>query len=328
MRPSALSVHKPAPSVVDDLAADVRRGLGTRPKQLPPRWLYDAIGSSLFEAICLLPWYKITRAETRMLDRVAPEIALRLPRVTEVVELGPGSGDKLARLLGPFARHSSPVVAHLIDVSADALADATERLSKLPLVEVRAHLTTFAEGLASLDGRGRRGRLVALLGSNIGNFDPGPADDLMRAIAGALEPGDACLLGADLVKPEAVLLEAYDDPIGVTAAFNRNLLSRINRELGARFDPRDFDHQARWNARARRVEMHLVSRRRHAVAIPGAGIDCQFDAGESIWTESSYKYDMAELAAFGAAAGLSAAAQWVDDDARFALTLYIKPGQR
>lgn len=323
MRPSA--AYAPSPPASDvEFAREVRHGLSATPKQLPPRWLYDAIGSSLFETICLLPWYKITRAETALLDRLAPEIALRLPAVREVAELGPGSGDKLARLLAPFTRRSTLVV-HLIDVSPEALAAATTRLSALPNVGVRSVLGTFHEGLRALPKR-TGGRLVALLGSNIGNFDPEAADDLMREIADALAPGDGCLLGADLVKPAAELLDAYDDPLGVTAAFNLNLLARINRELGARFDLRAFRHEVRWNPGASRVEMHLVSQRAQRVAIPRAGVDVRLDAGESIWTESSHKYTAEVLDALGARAGLVAAARWGDEDAGFALTLFGKPG--
>lgn len=323
MRPSA--AYAPSPPASDvEFADDVRRGLAATPKQLPPRWLYDAIGSALFEAICLLPWYKITRAETALLDRLAPEIAVRLPAMREVVELGPGSGDKLARLLSPFTRRATPVAVHLIDVSSEALAAATTRLSALPNLDLRPRLGTFHEGLRALPAR-TGGRLIALLGSNIGNFDPRAADDLMRDMAAALAPGDACLLGADLVKPEGDLIDAYDDPLGVTAAFNLNLLARINRELGASFDLRAFRHEARWNAEASRVEMHLVSRSPQRVAIPGAGFEVRLAAGESIWTESSHKYTPDALDALGRRAGLLTAARWVDEEARFALTLFRKP---
>ena len=324
MRPSASFAPSSSPPAVDALAADVRGGLAHAQKQLSPRWLYDALGSSLFEAICLLPWYTITRAETRLLERLGPEIARRLPHVDDFVELGPGSGEKLARLLTPVLRRGGPVTAHLVDVSSDALAVAHQRLSALPRVEVVQHLDTFEAGLASIGPARRGGRLVALLGSNIGNFDPGPAEQLLRAMADALVPGDACLLGADLVKPERMLLDAYDDPIGVTAAFNLNLLARLNRELGARFDLRNFAHEARWVPAESRVEMHLVSRRPQVVPIPGAGIDVRFEAGESIWTESSYKYEVEQLVRMGERTGLYPSAHWIDEEARFALMLYVR----
>ena len=325
MRPSAAFAPEIPASQSSAFAADVRLGLTASPKTLPARWLYDAIGSALFEAICLLPWYPITRAETAMLDRMAPEIARALPSVTDVVELGPGSGEKLARLLAPFARRAMRLTAHLVDVSPDALDAAERTLSRLARVHVVRHHAAFEAGLRQATAAPRSGpRLVAFLGSNIGNFDPGPADALIASIAAALAPGDGLLLGADLVKPERVLLDAYDDPLGVTAAFNRNVLARMNRELSADFELGRFRHRARWNAEAGRVEMHLVSAEAQQVRVPGAGLVVTFSEGESIWTESSYKYEPEGLASMGIRAGLHVVNQWVDADARFALTLFVR----
>ena len=320
---SAASVAEIAEVGASTFASDVRAGLTASPKTMPARWLYDAIGSTLFEAICLLPWYPITRAETAMLERIAPEVARLLPSVAEVVELGPGSGEKLARLMAPFAQRLDTLTAHLVDVSADALDAAERTLSRLPRVRVIRHNAPFEAGLRQATSSPRRGgRLVAFLGSNIGNFDPGPAKALFSEIAGAVEPGDALLLGADLVKPEPVLRLAYDDPLGVTAAFTRNLLSRMNRELGADFDLGRFRHKVRWDAGASRVEMHLASLTAQQVRIPGAGLTVDFARGETIWTESSHKYELTALEAMGAATGLRVLAQWTDDQARFALTLF------
>jgi len=320
---SAASVAEIAEVGASTFASDVRAGLTASPKTMPARWLYDAIGSALFEAICLLPWYPITRAETAMLERIAPEVARLLPSVADVVELGPGSGEKLARLMAPFAERQDSLTAHLVDVSADALDAAERTLSRLPRVRVVRHNAPFEAGLRHAASSPRRGgRLVAFLGSNIGNFDPGPAEALLSEIADALEPGDALLLGADLVKPEAVLRLAYDDPLGVTAAFNRNLLSRMNRELGADFDLGRFRHRMRWDAAASRVEMHLVSITAQQVRIPGAGLTVDFARGETIWTESSHKYDLTALQGMGLATGLRVVGQWTDDEARFALTLF------
>ena len=325
MRPSAAFAPDIPASHLDSFASDVRDGLTASPKTLPARWLYDAIGSALFEAICLLPWYRITRAEMAMLDRRAAEIAGALPDVTDIVELGPGSGEKLRRLLMPFARQAVRLSAHLVDVSPDALEAADREVSRLSRVRVVRHQATFEEGLHQASSAPRTGgRLIAFLGSNIGNFDPGPADALLAAIAASLAPGDGLLLGTDLVKPERALLDAYDDPLGVTAAFNRNVLARINRELGADFELRRFRHQAQWNPEARRVEMHLVSAIAQRVHIPGAGLDSEFAEGESIWTESSYKYEPEGVAAMGARAGLAASQQWIDADAGFALTLFVR----
>jgi L-histidine Nalpha-methyltransferase len=306
-------------------AADVRAGLGSTPRTLPPRWLYDAVGSALFDAICRLPWYPITRAETSLLDRHAAAIASRLRHATEIIELGPGSGDKLVRLIAPFARRSVEVIAHLVDVSEDALDTAEQAVSAVPRVRVIRHHASFEQGLAAAAAHPRRGgRLVAFLGSNIGNFDPAAAARLLEVVASSLGPGDGLLLGADLVKPEAVLQLAYDDPLGVTAAFNRNLLVRMNSELGADFDLDRFRHEARWNASASRVEMHLVSAAAQRVSVPGAGLVFTMTPGETIWTESSYKYAPGAIVGMGRRAGLSAAGEWTDADAGFALTLFTR----
>ena len=323
MRPSVAFAAETAAPAAADLACAARLGLSSSPKTMPARWLYDALGSTLFEAITLLPWYRITRAETALLQRAAPEVARLLPDVADVVELGPGSGEKLAVLVAPFTRSSRTLTAHLVDVSEEALTAAERTLAPIPHLRVIGHHATFEEGLRAASASPRHGaRLVAFLGSNIGNFDPGPAGALLHAMAAGLGPGDAVLLGADLVKPEAVLREAYDDPLGVTAAFNRNLLARMNRELGADFDLAAFRHEARWNAAHARVEMHLVSTVAQTVRLPGAALVVRFEAGESIWTESSYKYEAPGLAAMGARAGLTTRAQWIDEDARFALTLF------
>ena len=325
MRHSAVYAPDTAASLTAELAADARRCLLAPQKSLPPRWLYDAIGSALFEAICQLPWYRITRAERALLDRVGREIASHTPAVTELVELGPGSGEKLAQLVEAFSGRALSLTAHLVDVSAHALDLASRTLSRFARLHVLTHQVRFEEGLHDIMAAPRDGgRLVLFLGSNIGNFEPDAARRFLAGIACHLRPGDALLLGADLVKPAGELQLAYDDPIGVTAAFNRNVLARLNRELGADFDLRSFAHAARWHAEASRVEMHLVSTRAQRVSIPGAGITVDFTAGESIWTESSYKYEPDTLDALCAAAGLEALEHWVDTQARFALALFAR----
>jgi dimethylhistidine N-methyltransferase len=213
---------------------------------------------------------------------------------------------------------------HLIDISAEALQTTTARLSRLAHVAVSAHETTYEAGLERLRPllRGRVGTLVLFLGSNIGNFDRAGAKSLLQAIRQAVEPGAALLLGTDLVKPRPALLLAYDDPLGVTAAFNKNLLVRINRELAADFDLGAFDHRAIWNEAEHRIEMHLVSQRAQEVRLAAAGLTVAFEAGETIWTESSYKYTEAEIVDLGRGAGFSISRQWIDGDAAFALTLF------
>jgi uncharacterized SAM-dependent methyltransferase len=214
------------------------------------------------------------------------------------------------------------VQVDLVDISAAALETASRTLARLGGTRVVRHEARYEAGLEAAAGGVSRGRaLVLFLGSNIGNFDPPSRDALLRHMRACLRPGDALLLGADLVKPERELLLAYDDPLGVTGAFNLNLLIRINRELGADFDPDCFSHRAIWNVRDARVEMHLVSRRRQTVRIPGAGIRLELQASESIWTESSYKYQPADIVRMIERAGFEATAQWVDERARFALTL-------
>ena len=314
-------------SELDDLRAsfalDVRYYLSLDPPQLPSRYLYDALGSCLFEAICALPWYPIARAETRLLTAHRHEIFAAADPLGRIVELGCGSGEKLATLVGDQPRTAGALELHLIDVSPTALAVSTRALSGLDGVRVFGHEASYEVGLATLRAAPRlHGRtLLLFLGSNIGNFDPPGAEEFLREIRAALQPGDFFLIGADLVKPEAALQLAYDDPLGVTAAFNRNLLVRINHELGGDFELASFAHRARWNARASRVEMHLVSLRRQVVRVEAAELELTIDEGESIWTESSYKYEPAEIALMIERAGFAPVSQWLDATDRFALTL-------
>jgi dimethylhistidine N-methyltransferase len=313
------------PPSAGEFAADVRAGLSATPKVLPPKYFYDALGSQLFEAICELSWYPITRAETRLLERAAPEMIAPLGTVAELVELGSGSGDKIARVARALSARGASFDVHLVDISPKALDLGRSALAGIPGVRVVAHRASYEAGLAALGRppRSARGaRLVCFLGSNIGNFDPPDAAALLVAIRGALRAGDGLLLGADLVRHKDLLLVAYDDPLGVTAAFNKNVLWRINKELGGDFDLAAFVHRAVWDPAAARIEMHLVSLRPQRVRIPGAGLEATFAEGESIWTESSYKYTLAGLALMGRQAGLACQRQWVDDEGGFATTLF------
>lgn len=304
-------------------AADVRYYLAQSPRQLPSRYLYDALGSALFEAICRLPWYEITRAESRLLVGHAGEIFRRVESLSTIVELGPGSGEKLRTLLQHAGWNRSPLDVHLVDVSATALQASVQTLGTVEHVRVIGHAASYESGLAEAAQQttGLDRTLVLFLGSNIGNFDPPGAAALLRNIRRHLADGDAVLLGADLVKPERQLHLAYDDPLGVTAAFNRNLLVRINRELEADFDVDQFRHVALWNAHASRVEMHLAAIGAQRVHIPGAGIDISLEEGERIWTESSYKYHPDDIIHLLVDAGFRRPAQWIDSQAAFALTL-------
>ena len=301
-------------------AEEIRYFLTQRPRQLPSRWLYDALGSTLFEAICLLPWYPLTRAETRLLETHAREILD--PGVTTIIELGSGSGAKLRALITGAGDDRGPLDLHLIDVSGSALAEAGRKLADLPEVRLVNHRATYETGLQALrSGRAASERRLALfLGSNIGNFDPPGRDAFLSAVRAALHRGDRFLLGADLVKPERELLLAYDDPLGVTAAFNLNLLARINRELAGDFDLDSFRHRAIWNEESARVEMHLQSGRRQRISIRGAALTFVMEAGETIWTESSYKYRPQEIVSMLERTGFAVRASWIDAVDRFALT--------
>jgi L-histidine Nalpha-methyltransferase len=315
----------PTEEALAAFAAAVRAGLGQTPKSLPAQYFYDDLGSQLFEAICQLPWYPITRAERRLLDRFAPAMAAKLPQLTELVELGSGSGDKIATLARALSPRKDKLHVHLIDISEKALELSRSTLSRLPHVDVSTHPLTYEAGLRAIrQKRSAPGStLVLFLGSNIGNFDPSEALRLLEEIRRALRPGDGLLLGADLIRPEAELLLAYDDPLGVTAAFNKNLLQRMNAELDADFNLDAWKHRAVFCASAARVEMHLVSRRDQKARIPGAQIEVSFAEGETIWTESSYKYTPELIVEMGQKADFCRQEQWIEPTARFATTLFI-----
>lgn len=304
------------------MVEEVRRDLSRPQKRLQPYYLYDALGSRLFEAICELPEYRITRVERRLLAAHAEPITAGLTPPATFVELGGGSGEKLALLASPASR-VAPLRIELVDVSRTALEMATRTLTQNPAVTVVGHETTYEEGLrrvaAARSGSGSQ--LVAFLGSNIGNLDPDAARAFLAEIRGTLRVGDRLVLGTDLVKTAAELTVAYDDPLGVTAAFNKNLLVRLNRELGADFDLDRFAHRAVWNAGASRVEMHLESLRAQVVSVPAADLEVRFLEGESIWTESSYKYTTDGVVALGESVGFAAPGQWVDAESGFAVTL-------
>jgi L-histidine Nalpha-methyltransferase len=304
-----------------DFAHAARYYLQLHPRQLPSRFLYDTLGSALFDALCHLPWYRITRAELQLLQRHAATIGQLFPAGGRVIELGCGNGDKLAMLL----THAgvSGVHAHLIDLSEAALARSVQTLAAIedPHIRVTTHRAAFEEGLLALP-EDVRPTLVAFLGSNIGNFDPPGAAAFLGLIRATLRSRDYLLLGADLVKPERELLLAYDDPLGVTAAFNKNLLLRMNTELGADFHLERFAHRAVWNREASRVEMQLVSLTAQEVEVAESALRFRLDEGETIWTESSYKYEPGDVRPLVEPAGFVQRNQWIDERARFALTLF------
>lgn len=304
----------------DAFTVDVREHLLRTPRQLPSQYFYDALGSALFDAICRLPWYRITRAEQALLARHGGEMLADLGASLSILELGCGNGEKLVTLLSA----SRAAIGHvqLVDISPAALAATRQRLEQSGIRHVTDVRAGYHDALPQIARAGDGALAVLFLGSNIGNFDRAEAATLLRGIRGVLRRGDVVILGTDLVKPERDLLLAYDDPLQVTAAFNRNILRRINDELGGTFDLDAFAHRAVWNAVEQRVEMHLVSARRQHVEVAACGLELEFAAGEWIWTESSYKYEPDQVARAGLDAGFAAPRQWVDADARFAVTRF------
>jgi dimethylhistidine N-methyltransferase len=312
------------PSVAQ-FAADVRAGL-ERPgqKELPSKYLYDSIGSTLFEAISLLPEYGLTRADERILRRHASDVAALLPSPLIVSELGSGSGKKTRSILEALCKREA-ISYYPIEISASALASCELELAGIDCISVVGIEREYLDGLGEVAKRRTSGAhlLILFLGSTIGNFDSGADRRFLERIREVLLPGDSLLLGADLLKPLSQLIPAYDDPIGVTAAFNLNLLARINRELDADFNLRQFEHVARFNENTHSVEMHLRSKNAQTVTIPRAEFMVRFSAGETIWTESSHKYSLSEISALADASGFRCEARWIDNDWPFAENLLI-----
>ena len=300
-----------ASSVRAEFASNVRAGLCKPQKELHSKYLYDDLGSALFEAITHLPEYGLTRADVRLLREHAGEISVLVPAPGAVIELGSGMGRKTRPILAALRRRQ-PVRYFPIDVSLEALTRCERELSDI--AEVHPLPQSYLDGMAAVTEERRKDEpvLVLFLGSTIGNFERPCALEFLRDLRSALLPGDSLLLGADLVKERDRMLAAYDDPTGVTAAFNLNLLARINRELHGDFELRNFEHQARWNERERRIEMHLISRVGQTVSIPDAGLLVHFRAGEAIWTESSHKFLAEEMFDLAEQSGFFVQAQWVD----------------
>jgi L-histidine Nalpha-methyltransferase len=310
---------------VSEFAADVRASL-TKPgqRELPSKYLYDEVGSALFEAICVLPEYGLTRADARLLQKYAGEIVGRLPSPIHVAELGSGSGKKTRWILEALSGRQETYY-YPIEISPSALAACEKELGQIDLVSIVGYEQPYLEGLRTVaGGRGEQDHLLVLfLGSTIGNFDREAGEEFLREMRATLQPGDALLLGTDLEKSVELQLLAYDDPAGVTAAFNLNLLARINRELGANFDLSYFRHEARWNSAERRIEMHLRSTHRQTVQIPAASLRVMLEEDETIWTESSHKYNAEEIPGMAARAGFHCDGLWIDEEWPFAQNLLI-----
>jgi dimethylhistidine N-methyltransferase len=306
-------------------ARDVRDGLHAPQKMIPAEYLYDSVGSALFDAITLLPEYGLTRAEERLLHSSSDEIAEKVGHLAFVAELGSGSGRKTSILLEAIARRQKNVAYCAIDVSNSALQTCRKQLGNLEGVQVQTLESSYLIGLAKVcRERPALGSLLVLfLGSSIGNFSTDEMKRFLKRVRSELRPGDGILLGADLVKPRSQLLNAYDDPAGVTAAFNLNLLARINRELHGNFRLEAFRHEARWRPEEARIEMHLVSLEHQVVTVEDANCTATFQRGESIWTEACQKFTPEGLHHMARQAGFAPIAQWIDSEWQFAENLWI-----
>jgi dimethylhistidine N-methyltransferase len=322
-------------------AEDIRRGLTMQPKRLQPKYFYDELGSLLFDAICLLPEYYLTRAEDEILRARADEIVAAVagggPAQLSLLEFGSGSATKTRLVIEAILRRQPRLLYRPVDISPKAVeSSARLLLQSYPQLTVEAFAGDYDAALARLDrhadngqpdgaaGAGEAGRTLALfLGSNVGNFDPAEAEKFLSGVRACLRANDALLLGADLKKDPETLLAAYDDPLGLTAAFNLNLLARVNREFGADFDLRAFRHRVRYDGGAGRIEIYVESLRRQTVRVRELDLVVEFAEGEWTHTENSHKYDAAQLVALAARTGFRLSRAWTDAAGRFSSNLFV-----
>ncbi|MCW2589197.1 MAG: putative methyltransferase [Mycobacterium sp.] len=315
----SLSNYLAADSAAQALRRDVRDGLTQTPKSLPPKWFYDSVGSDLFDQITRLPEYYPTRAEAEILRARAAEIAIASGADT-LVELGSGTSEKTRIVLDALRDNGSLHRFIPFDVDSSVLAAASAAIgTEYPGIEIDAVCGDFEEHLDKIPRVGRR--LVIFLGSTIGNLTPGPRAQFLSALSDTLQPGDTLLLGTDLVKDTGRLVRAYDDAAGITALFNKNVLAVVNRELHADFDIDGFEHVARWNAEAERIEMWLRTSTSQRVYVRALDLTVDFAAGEQMLTEVSSKFRPDGVAAELAAAGLRRTHWWTDAAGDFGLSL-------
>ncbi|MFN0120068.1 MAG: L-histidine N(alpha)-methyltransferase [Blastocatellia bacterium] len=320
-----LTSHFMAPAALPlpPFAMDVARGLTASPKTLPSKYFYNELGSLLFEAICHLDEYYPTRCEAAILREYATEIVSQQPRRQRLVELGSGSSVKTRYLLEALLARQRTLAYHPIDISESILAQTVRVLEHdYPNLQAHGQARDYTTGIGDLERDSDEALLVLFLGSNIGNYDPVAARGLLRELRHSLQPGDMLLLGADLIKDASILESAYDDALGVTAAFNLNLLSRINHELGGDFKLCQFRHRAVYNDEYQRVEMHLFSRIRQTVSISSLHLRVSFRGGESIHTENSHKFDRLSLAQLAADGGFEPVKSWTDHAGNFSSNLW------
>lgn len=312
---------------VRSFAHDVRRGLSASPQKfLPCQYLYDDLGSALFDAVCALPEYGLSRAGQRLLALHGAELSEHVRAPLRIIELGSGSGQKTQTLLKTLVAQHAPGDLHYwpVDISDAAVQLCARQAEKIRGLHVTALRCDYLMGLrkAMADRQPHEQVLVLFLGSTIGNFDPTDAHQFLCDVRAALAPGDLLFLATDLEKPQEVLEKAYDDALGVTAAFNRNILVHVNRVLAANFNLDDFAHVARWNHRHARIEMHLQALHPIRVRVAAADVEVSLKAQETIWTESSHKFSQERLLALAQAARFTHTVQWVNDEWRFAHNLW------
>ena len=318
----SLSNHLAADSAYEALCRDVLVGLQSSPKSLPPKWFYDSVGSDLFDQITRLPEYYPTGAEAEILRARSAEIA-SVTGADTLVELGSGTSEKTRTLLDAL-QHGGALRRFVpFDVDASMLSAASTAVQhEYPGIEIAAVCGDFEEHLTEIPGGGRR--LFVFLGSTIGNLTPGPRAEFLATLSEVMRPGDSLLLGTDLVKDTGRLVRAYDDAAGVTAAFNRNVLAVINRELDADFDVEAYQHVARWNSEEERIEMWLRADRRQRVRVAALELTVDFAAGEEMLTEVSCKFHPDGVNAELAGAGLRRIRWWTDSAGDFGLSLAVK----
>lgn len=324
--------HPPSRLVIHDLARrnghadfarDIARGLSSTPKELYPKYLYDELGSRLFEAICEVDEYYLTRAEDEILANHADEIVAAIPECETLIELGSGSAEKTRNIIEALLRRRGELLFVPVDISASALRESSQALlDAYPNLKIQAYGAEYFQALEALPELGTKPALVLFLGSNIGNFEPDEARHFLTAIRRVLRPGDGLLLGVDLRKDPAVLEAAYNDALGVTRAFIVNELGRINRELDANFDLWSFGLRSFYNEAAGRVEVYLESLRPQSIEVKALGMTVAFASGERIHVENAYKYDLESLRHTGKQTGFELEKTWLDSEKRFSSNLF------
>jgi len=326
--PSRFAIHRLAPDDnSDSFRRDVYSGLTSDPKVLLPKYFYDSLGSHLFEAICCLPEYYVSRTESEILREHTEEMILEIQADTKrgirLLELGSGSAEKTRYWINALLDRQKELHYVPVDISASGLDRTCQRLLfDYPSLRVTAYAGDYSAALRALAGSPTMAtddklNVILFLGSSVGNLDPNEASALFREVRRTLRPGDALFLGADLKKSAALLVPAYNDALGVTAAFNLNLLVRINRELAGDFDLSQFEHQALYNEQLGRIEMHLVSRTAQTVRIHAIDLEVSFQQGESIHTENCYKFDVSVLSELARQTGFLLKRTWSDSACLF-----------